>query len=319
MIFLGTRHFRQFLSFGLHFPRRLGKKVCLRSVRHRPAPIDPDVLFDVIKQRISDEMARYRGQKSLYEVMNRARIKSSRSSTEPLHSQESDIAGTESGSETPKQEQSVDFARYRRPKPIQINQGRIELTIPVKAAVILVLVVIVCLLLSFRLGQLYSGSDSGTDESFIENRPTNNTQDTQGGMEPAPAEEVDNKQQVESLGTSNPVDPPQVPVNADTLRAGNAIVIQQFDKLADLKAVGRYFNREGIPTEIVQKGLYYFLITQERFKVEELGSKGTQKRIEIRELGKNYKAPQGLETFSAHYFSDAYSKLIDDTFEKVKE
>ena len=260
-------------------------------------------------------MARYRGQKSLYEVMSRARTKTSRSSTEPLHPEGSGKAEPEIRHETPKAAKP-DLARYRRPKPIQINGGRIELTVPVKVAALCVLAVIACLLLAFRLGQLYAA----TDEPLIDNMNTKNPAPagemlpTHEEADPAPMPEVEDSG--ESLS-------PQVRDNQATtsgaLVQGNAIVIQEFDKLADLKAVGRYFNQNGIPTEIVQKGQSFFLITRERFDIGELGTKGYQRRKEIKDLGKKYKAPQGLETFSTRYFSDAYSRLIDDMYTKVKE
>lgn len=108
-------------------------------------------------------MARYRGQKALYEVISQAKTKPGRLSPGQT--------GT-SATEAPAQEAQVQSepqvvqdlpgpelvpaspqVRWLRPRAIQFNNGRVELTIPYPIAIALVLAFILIILAAFRLGQ----------------------------------------------------------------------------------------------------------------------------------------------------------------------
>jgi hypothetical protein len=101
-------------------------------------------------------MARYRGQKALYEVMHKTRNKPS-DLVEPVQVQPSDIQPKADlqVAEDPAQEQTVPspVVRWRRPRWIQFNAGRVELTIPYPIAIAFVLALILIVVAAYRLGQ----------------------------------------------------------------------------------------------------------------------------------------------------------------------
>ena len=104
-------------------------------------------------------MARYRGQKALYEVIGQARLRPVEAeSAEPLRpSQPADLTvASPPVAVDPAPEPSTTpgpTVRWQRPRPIQFNAGRIELTIPYPIAVAIVLALVVMLLVAYRWGQ----------------------------------------------------------------------------------------------------------------------------------------------------------------------
>ena len=76
--------------------------------------------------------------------------------------------------------------------------------------------------------------------------------------------------------------------------------------------VQKFFEENGILTEIVLENGRYFLQTKNRYKSTKTpGEAGYEMKLRIAEIGANYKAPPGYETFAPHYFSDAYGKLVE--------
>lgn len=91
----------------------------------------------------------------------------------------------------------------------------------------------------------------------------------------------------------------------------NAIVIVAYTKKNDLTPVQDYFKANGIETEIIQEGSYYYVVTRDRFDtVNKTGSAGYQLKQKIKQVGANYKAPAGFERFASKPFQDVYGKKI---------
>jgi len=277
-------------------------------------------------------MARYRGQKALYEVIGgRARNKSARPVVEPLKPTKPQLEKPVvkkipvKVQAQPQEKAVVSEKRVIswKPKPLQYHDGRIEITLPTKVAVTVFLGLVVTLLACFKAGQFYPDSESGT---LIENNDNvsseriglpslasarqNLTPESESEPEPAQESPVPQKM-IETVNQSvAELSKPPVP--------GNAIVIQEFSATADLIAVGRFFASLGIPTEIVSKGDVYYLITEERFHYDPATAPqhttGYKLLEEIRLSGHDYKAPQGLEPFARNKFKGAYGRKIDDQY-----
>jgi len=100
------------------------------------------------------------------------------------------------------------------------------------------------------------------------------------------------------------------PVKA-TSAGDNAIVITTYTKKDDLVPVVEYFKANGIATEIIQEGSYYYVVSQSRFDtVNTPGSEGYKLKQKIKQVGANYKAPAGFERFASKPFQDVYGKKL---------
>ena len=121
---------------------------------------------------------------------------------------------------------------------------------------------------------------------------------------PAPA-----KPQLPAAVKSQLNQKPDAPKVAST--GDNAIVIVAYTKKADLAPVVDYFKANGIATEIIQDGSYYYVVTQSRFDtVNKPGTEGYQLKQKIKQVGAGYKAPAGFERFASKPFQDVYGKKL---------
>lgn len=108
-------------------------------------------------------MARYRGQKALYEAISQAKTKPCRlspgqtgtSATEAPAQQVQSQSEPQVAQDLPAEEviPPSPQVRWFRPRVIQFNNGRVELTIPYPIAIAVVLAFILIILAAFRLGQ----------------------------------------------------------------------------------------------------------------------------------------------------------------------
>lgn len=238
-------------------------------------------------------MARNRKKKALYEVIGRAGNKSRYDKTlEHLHPGETSEAEPNGASSTTPTFGTVPVWP-KRPKAVQFNAGRIEISVPYQIAVALLLGIILLIFVALWLGQR-AGQGQST-AAF-------------GLSGPAAGE-----------GGSEILDLPTTAGRSAKTIAGapakdNVIVLVQYKARADLVPVQKHFAEYGIGTEIVREGGRYFLITKDRFEsTEKPGSDGYIAKQRIREIGAKYKgkAPEGYETFAPHYFRDAYGKKIE--------
>jgi hypothetical protein len=248
-------------------------------------------------------MARNRRKIPLYEVI-KARPKSSYGKTlEQLHEKKPDedvpTAAT-SADETP--ERPIKWPR--RPKIIQFNAGRIEISMSYPLVIALLLGFVLLVLVVFRLGQFtYAGKGEIADLS--------------GEMsmrEVAGGSTAGQTQTPEQLGEASL----DIPASAEKVRSvrpkgNNRIVIQTYQVRADLEPVKQYFANFGIETEIRKIDDWYYLVTKNKYEnPERPGTDGYLVEQKIIELGAKYEAPQGYETFGTKPFHDAYGKRFDD-------
>jgi len=99
-------------------------------------------------------MAWHRGQKALYEVMHKSGLKPAGSAgpLRPMLQQDADRPPEDDQDPGTNQTPSP-AVRWRRPRLIQFNAGRIELTIPYPIAVAVVLALILIVVAAYRWGQ----------------------------------------------------------------------------------------------------------------------------------------------------------------------
>jgi hypothetical protein len=248
-------------------------------------------------------MTRNRGKKALYEVMSKARVKPDKDkiveySRPQKPVEEVPVTRHKESAGAPKSAAKW----WRKPRIVQLNAGRIEFSMPYQIAVVLVLVLIFVLIAAYRLGQAsYSAEGPAASKpepvtrQMNEERPTE--QATSNIPQPSPPpENVTAKTEV-----AEPAEP----------TGNNVIVLAQYDRLADLSPVQAHFSEYGIELEIVPRSGQYFLQTKKLYdNPSKPGTDGYKALQKIIEVGKEYKAPVGYETFAPNYFSDAYGYKV---------
>jgi len=243
-------------------------------------------------------MVRRRRKKSLYEVMGQ---------TWPKPSPEKTLEqpGKPGKAEPITARAPERLTRWpKRPRAVQFNAGRIDISIPYQIAIAIILGIILLLLVAFRLGQItYRSSQKVTDSAvpmpknlpLIAPRPAAAAPQTLMSAEetaPAPA----------STEKIEPVNP----------KANNRIVIQTYQLRAHLAPVKQYFAQFGIETEIKKISDWYYLVTKNKYEnPEKPGTDGYLAKQKIIEWGAQYKAPPGYETFGSKPFHDAYGMRFD--------
>ena len=102
-------------------------------------------------------MARYHGQKALYEVMKKTGLRPAApvGPVRPAVPSDPQAQPTEPVVEDPAPEQTPPgpVVRWRQPRWIQFNAGKVELTIPHPIAVAVVLALLLVVLAAYRWGQ----------------------------------------------------------------------------------------------------------------------------------------------------------------------
>jgi len=244
-------------------------------------------------------MVRNKRKKALYEVMSKARDKPGFGRTlEKMRPKRSDESKSAVNAET-----SKTTARWmRKPKIVQFNFGRIELSMPYQLAVALVLGLILLVLAAFRLGQEYYLTDQRAIGTAVETPQINRTT-------PMEREAADIREPPAPVEDSTLLD--EVKPTQPKSTGNNVIVLVEFGARADLVPVRAHFAEYGIDTEIVMENGRYFLQTKNRYdNPRTLGTDGYKVLQEIIKIGAKYKAPPNYEPFTQHLFSDAYGKLV---------
>jgi hypothetical protein len=243
-------------------------------------------------------MARKRGQKALYEAIGRANSSASQSDT-------FEGVSEQSATSYPVKQERIDW----KPKVVQFNYERIELTLPYTWASGIVLLVVMVVLVAFRLGQLSSAGRPVVSLAVFdgnESTPTLEETDTligsDGGLD------IASEKESEVVITDPHIEMP--------VEFGNAILIQAYHQKKDLVPVQKYFRKYNIDTELVKIDKTFYLATSERFtkfrNVPENRIYTVIKRIA--DIGKGYKATPPLDSFAPHRFSDAYPITFDEQF-----
>jgi hypothetical protein len=252
-------------------------------------------------------MVRRRRKKSLYEVMGGTWSKSS--PHKPLQQpppEKTDQDEPIAADSDTRPQAAERFARWpKRPRIIQLNAERIEISIPYQLAIAILLVIILLLLVVFRLGQMTSPApQQETDPSA---KMPKNIQK----LAPRPTEAAPQRLAVAEEIAARPVSAEKnEPVS---LTGNNRIVIQTYQLRLHLEPVRQYFAEFGIETEIKKIGDWYYLVTKNKYEnPEKPGTDGYITKQKIIEWGAKYKAPPGYETFGAKPFHDAYGMRFDE-------
>jgi hypothetical protein len=239
-------------------------------------------------------MARNREKKSLYEVMTKATLLKQRydKTVEPLHPEKSDKEKQTKIKFLPRMYGRA--AKWlNKPRIVQFNNDRIEISLPYQFAIVLILGLILLFLIAFWLGQItYRSSQKATIST---SKASTSIQKAVPAEEKAPL-----------LASTQKVEPAKS-------KGDNRIVIQTFQLRADLVPVKQYFAQFGIETEIIKISDWYYLVTKDKYEnPAKAGTDGYIAKQKIIELGAKYKAPQGYETFGDKPFSDAYGMKFDE-------
>lgn len=246
-------------------------------------------------------MVRNKRKKALYEVMSKARDKPGFGRTlEKMRPKNSDEGKSAVNAETSKA-----TARWmRKPRIVQFNFGRIELSMPYQLAVALVLGLILLVLASFRLGQEYYLTDQRAISTAEETPQIK-------GTTPMERDAADIRELPAPVEDSILLD--EVKPTLPKSTGNNVIVLVEFGARADLVPVRAHFAEYDIDTEIVLENGRYFLQTKNKYDNPGTpGTNGYKALQKIIEVGAKYKgkAQPPFETFAPNFFSDAYGKKV---------
>lgn len=240
-----------------------------------------------------------RRKKSLYEVMGEGRLKSRYSKRlEQPHPEKTDRDKPTTEPSMALPERATQWPR--KPRIVQFNAGRIEISIPYQLAIAFLLFVILLVLVVFRLGQL----KQSMADSAVKMQKNNSGR-------------LLNQKNLAGQGQNTDTDEKML-VNGEKTelaesKSNNRIVIQEYQVRAHLEPVQQYFAQFDIETEIRKIGGTYYLVTREKYENPgRAGTDGYLAKQKIIEFGAQYKAPQGYETFAPNFFKDAYGMKFDD-------
>ena len=183
-----------------------------------------------------------------------------------------------------------------RPRALQINAGRVEISLPYQLVIAIVLGVVLLIVVAFRLGQTSYRRNSAVP--------------TAGTVKPVPSLP---KPPVSSTIPAIPMDNKTTSTLGVGSTGDHIIVLVEYPVKADLIPVREHFAEYGIDTVIARENNRYFLITKNTYQnPEKAGTDGYQIKKKIIEAGAAYKgkAPQGYESFAPHFFRDAYGRKI---------
>ncbi len=205
--------------------------------------------------------------------------------------------------------------RWWRRKPVQLNGGRVEISVPYHIGIAAALVVILVILAAFRIGQRFSGIR--TPAPTAAKGPVN-AASSNAGAEAASVKPAQGNAPATSAAAAEP-----------TRKEGDHwIVLKQHKNKEDLVPVQEYFGNHGIKLSIYElaylrqempkiglsanlpTGDGYLLVTAGFYSNPDKPGDGCDIKQKIIDLGKNYKAPKGRDTFAATHFSDAYGMKI---------
>ncbi|MFA5251208.1 MAG: hypothetical protein WC454_01310 [Phycisphaerae bacterium] len=244
--------------------------------------------------------------KALYEVLSKANWPKPRSDKvlEPLHPE---APGEEKQSPARFSIQLPKKAAVwlNKPRAVQLNAGKIEISVPYQLVIALLLGLVLLVLVAFRLGQISyrSGQKVASPAAKTPEAVQKAAPKVTAAVAPprvAPAE------------VKTPAPPVVQKVEPVKSKGDNRIVIQSYQLMADLEPVKQYFAGFGIETEIIKVDAWYYLVSKDKY--ENPGKPGTDGYLakqKIIELGAKYKAPQGNETFGDQPFRDAYGKKFE--------
>jgi len=248
-------------------------------------------------------MAKYRGKKSLYEVIRQSQLKSGQGKQVNKQDTQAD-----------KQESSGKGEWPKKPPLFYALRGRVEFSLPYTGLAAVILAAVLVVLLAYRLGQrnaINTSPEAGNNSTAV---PADTRQEETPPAERTNESETGNSETQEasekvSADTTQPVESE----TQESSTGDNRIVIQTCPTRRPLEPVVKYFAEHNIETEIMKIGNRYFLLTKASF--ENPGRKGTdgyKMRERIVELGADYESPPGYASFGEKPFYDAYGMKFDN-------
>jgi len=244
-------------------------------------------------------MARNRKKVSLYEAISKSSPKSSYGKPLRKLQPEEPDSGEPTTAKTAIPASGRAAYWPKKPKIVQFNAGRIEISLPYQLAIALLLGLVLLVLIGVWLGQtgyLSKQRITGSVAKILKNGPNAET-------------DIGNRANIDGKKPSDVRE-----TTTGESKGNNRIVIQTYPASADLGPVQTYFAQFGIETEIREIGGTYYLVTKAKYE-EDPKRPGTDGYVAIQniiELGAKYKAPQGYEPFGAKSFETAFGKKFDD-------
>jgi len=241
-------------------------------------------------------MARNRRKMSPYEVIGQSRSKSSFGKALKKLPPEKSDSGEPATAESamPASERATHWPR--KPKLVQFNAGRIEISLPYPLAIAVFLGIILLFLVALWLGEtgyLNRKRITNSAGTVLQGRRTAVGGGMVGGDE---NERISPDIGKTVTGTGN-----------------NRIVIQTYDKRADLELVQYHFAEGNIETEIRKIGDTFYLVSADKYEnPDREGTDGYAAKQKIIEWGARYKAEQGYEPFGVKSFETAYGRNFYD-------
>ncbi len=248
---------------------------------------------------------------ALYEVIGKKRPKPLyENNLVPLKTPEKDKKVVLPISSLPEKSPEKPVKWPKKPRFLQLNAGRVEMSIPYQLVVVFVLVALVVVLAAFRFGKVSSKQEVAAVKvaapvKKVVEKPVYKPVIIKSEVESSdlPAGLVAKEPQQQTSLTSANVD-------------GSNIVIQALRSRNDLEPVRDYYAGHGIATEIKTVKSWYYLVTVDKYEnLKETGSQGNDMLKKIIELGAGYNAPQGFESFRVKGktpFQDAYGMKFED-------
>jgi hypothetical protein len=174
--------------------------------------------------------------------------------------------------------------------------GTLVISVPYRVAGVIVLAMILVVLVAFWLGQI-RGTRRSVEPEPVQTSESAVTEKDEGSA----AAEIKEPDESEAVSEKTRADRVLSPAG------DNVIVIATVKDAEDLKPVQEYFSANGVGTEILQRELYSFLVTTDRFQSpNRRGSNGYKALQLIKKIGLDYKVPDGGKNFGKEPFQDAY-------------
>jgi hypothetical protein len=238
-------------------------------------------------------MARKPKKKALYEVIGRDWYKSSYGKELERIPPEETADRPPDGASTEAEMRKRAVQWPKRPKILQFQANRIDISMPYQVAIAILLGVILVVLVAFRIGEYsYRSSQKTAVKPITAGESAKSMETLTPETSPAALEEADISALAQLLGD-------------------HRIVITQYNSRRDLEPVQKYFAANGIETIIEQRDNWFFLVTSDTYEnPQRSGTDGNAAKKKIIEIGAGYKAPQDYESFAPKLFSDAYGEKV---------
>lgn len=213
-----------------------------------------------------------------------------------------------------------DIAFYQRLEPgsdsgktkaAALWSRRVKLSLSYPVVGLLVVAVAVVLIAAIRFGQLnYDAGWLFFQSVVVSENASGELLDIRNLIN-STADDVVNESESTSTGNEIVRDGKIEETNVIVPQGNNVIVIQEYKFSRDLGPVKKYFEANGIETEILERRGYFFLVTKARFHGVGPGADGEPALKKIVEIGATYKAPPEHESFRPNLFKGAYGRKLD--------